>query len=393
MPLPTDDLIVWASSDVNLPNLAGPNKVKPIDDLILKGWDFKQKPAADEFNYVLNNLGMHVSYLEESKTYTFSGDVTGIATSTGSEDVTFNVSVTDNSHNHISANISDATSLNTPNMVVRRDINGDVAVRYVVGGLTGNALTATTLETPRTINGTSFNGGSNITTSSWGTSRTLTLAGDVSGSVSMNGGSDVTITTSVADNSHNHTSANISDATPANNSNTVVKRDANGGISIGDLTVNKLSNTSTIIFPSANDPGFIKHIETPSDTGKLQFSVSDNISTDDLFEFGNTEGGAFTPTFTITSSGVATGSNGQLHSVSVLTGTISHGGTIPLPSGYSESQCRWMVSPCSLGVKNDNTLDLLTCTAYADRSVSCSMSGSDTGTILGSANYIIIGYK
>ena len=64
MPLPTDDLIVWASSDVNLPNLAGPNKVKPIDDLILKGWDFKQKPAADEFNYILNNLGEWVEYLK-----------------------------------------------------------------------------------------------------------------------------------------------------------------------------------------------------------------------------------------------------------------------------------------------------------------------------------------
>lgn len=293
MPLPTDDLIVWASSDVNLPNLAGPNKVKPIDDLILKGWDFKQKPAADEFNYVLNNLGMHVSYLEESKTYTFSGDVTGTATSTGSEDVTFNVSVTDNSHNHTSANISDATSLNTPNMVVRRDSNGDVAVRYVVGGLTGNALTATTLETPRTINGTSFNGGSNITTSSWGTSRTLTLAGAVTGSVSIDGSGNVTLNTSV-------------------------------------------SSTS---------------------------------------------------------------------GVSILTGTISHGGTIPLPSGYSEGQCRWMVS-----MNNDNpsntawdwqegvSLDHIHsyCSANGTRVVTCyrtvlNETGSQTHN--GTANYIIIGVK
>lgn len=177
MPLPTDDLIVWASSDVNLPNLAGPNKVKPIDDLILKGWDFKQKPAADEFNYVLNNLGMHVSYLEESKTYTFSGDVTGTVTSTGSDDVTFNVSVTDNSHNHISANISDATNLNTPNMVVRRDANGDMAANYIRaelyfdGDLQGNADTATKWQTPRTLTATGgatgtvtgIDGSSNIT--------------------------------------------------------------------------------------------------------------------------------------------------------------------------------------------------------------------------------------
>lgn len=39
------------------------------------------------------------------------------------------------------------------------------------GTLTGNASTATTLQTGRTINGTTFNGSANITTSYWGTSR------------------------------------------------------------------------------------------------------------------------------------------------------------------------------------------------------------------------------
>jgi len=44
-----------------------------------------------------------------------------------------------------------------------------------VGALTGNASTATTLATGRTINGTSFNGSANITTSSWGTARVITI--------------------------------------------------------------------------------------------------------------------------------------------------------------------------------------------------------------------------
>ena len=39
----------------------------------------------------------------------------------------------------------------------------------------GNANTATTLKTARTINGTSFNGSANITTANWGTARTLTI--------------------------------------------------------------------------------------------------------------------------------------------------------------------------------------------------------------------------
>ena len=41
------------------------------------------------------------------------------------------------------------------------------------GSLSGNATTATTLQTSRTINGTSFNGSANITTSYWGTTRTI----------------------------------------------------------------------------------------------------------------------------------------------------------------------------------------------------------------------------
>ena len=55
------------------------------------------------------------------------------------------------------------------------------------GDVTGNATTATALATARTI----------------------ALAGDVTGSVSFNGSSNVTITATVADDSHNHTISNI----------------------------------------------------------------------------------------------------------------------------------------------------------------------------------------
>lgn len=44
------------------------------------------------------------------------------------------------------------------------------------GSCTGNALTATTLQTARSINGTSFNGSQAITTAKWGTARTITIA-------------------------------------------------------------------------------------------------------------------------------------------------------------------------------------------------------------------------
>lgn len=62
------------------------------------------------------------------------------------------------------------------------------------GTLTGNASTATTLQTGRAINGTTFNGSANITTSYWGTTRTFYI-NDPSGahynSYSVNGSGNV----------------------------------------------------------------------------------------------------------------------------------------------------------------------------------------------------------
>jgi hypothetical protein len=69
----------------------------------------------------------------------------------------------------------DATSANTASKVVARDASGNFSAGTISATLTGNAGTATTLQTARTINGTSFNGSANITTANWGTARTLTI--------------------------------------------------------------------------------------------------------------------------------------------------------------------------------------------------------------------------
>ena len=63
--------------------------------------------------------------------------------------------------------------------------------------LTGNASTATTLQTSRKINGTNFNGSADITTDKWGTARNINIS-DATGSntganVSVNGGNNVTL--------------------------------------------------------------------------------------------------------------------------------------------------------------------------------------------------------
>lgn len=93
------------------------------------------------------------------------------------------------------------------------------------GALSGNATTATTLQTARTINGTSFNGGKNITTANWGTARTITIgstgksvngSGNVSWSLSEIGAAAANHTHSgYAASSHNHSAANITSGTLA----------------------------------------------------------------------------------------------------------------------------------------------------------------------------------
>ncbi len=61
----------------------------------------------------------------------------------------------------------------------------------------GNAGSATKLQNSRNINGTSFNGTGDITTSKWGTARKIDLNGAISGSVNMDGSKDVTINTTL----------------------------------------------------------------------------------------------------------------------------------------------------------------------------------------------------
>lgn len=79
---------------------------------------------------------------------------------------------------------------------VTTSVNGSASVNLklpatIKAALTGNANTATALQTARTINGTSFNGSANIVTSYWGTARNIKI-GKVTKSV--NGSANVEFT-------------------------------------------------------------------------------------------------------------------------------------------------------------------------------------------------------
>ena len=92
--------------------------------------------------------------------------------------------------------------------------------------------------------------------------------------------------------------------------------------------------------------------------------------------------------------------------VAVITGTIAHGGTLPLPSGYTAAQCKWMVS-----LNNDNPAaeywDInengshghyrIECWANSNRVVTAravkNWQLSSPVITNGTANYIVIGVK
>jgi len=87
----------------------------------------------------------------------------------------------------VSNSATTATNANTASAIVARDASGNFSAGTITAALNGNASTASTLQTARTIG----------------------LSGDVSGSASFNGSANVTITATVADDSHNHVISNV----------------------------------------------------------------------------------------------------------------------------------------------------------------------------------------
>ena len=240
MAQPTNPLIVWASDDVILPTAQRPNKSLPSESLIQTGWDLSQKPAADEWNYLLNNNGQYIKWLIEEKINEF---------------------------------LKKSENLN------------DLA----------NKATA-------------------------------------------------------------RTNLDVFSKSEVNNKNILSGAGLTGG---GDLSIDRtisMSTPSTVGAGSSNST-----ISGMSSTHSHALDVTGNVA--------------------------------------VLTGTITHGGTIPLPSGYTEAQCKWMVSTNSqvTALSTDGSDDRTYIRCFTTgRVVSCYMSNKNAPEVVkesGVANYIIIGVK
>jgi hypothetical protein len=206
---------------------------------------------------------------------------------------------------------------------VTADLTGDVTGN-VTGAVTGNASTATALQTARNIGGVSFDGTASInlpgvnttgnqdttgnaaTATAWETGRTISLTGDVTGSVTgVDGTGNATIATTIAANSvalstdttGNYVQSVASgnyitggaagsegaaltigvDATPNNTASKVVARDASGNFSAGTITAALSGNATTATSAAALTTA--RNIAlTGAVTGNANFDGSGNIS-------------------------------------------------------------------------------------------------------------------
>ena len=245
MARPKEEVVLWAAQDVTLPALAGPNKVLPISDLINKGWDMNQKPAADEFNYLLNNYAKWLVYLDEK-----SGGAT-----VGTPDID-----------------------RTPSTIPLRDPEGSIVAKKVKGENNGtcNYFDLTT----------NTNGFSRLAAYIEGSH--VGGFGKTNGTVDVWGWYGDTV-----------------------------------GIHYGACVGNSSSTSK------------FQDKKTIQLTGEVTARIESNFSSS-LVQI---------PT-TISSAGFA-------NHIKVLTGTIHHGSQIPIPSGYTSSQCSFMVS-----IANSNPSDI-----------------------------------
>jgi hypothetical protein len=147
----------------------------------------------DSRSIELGNSGVYKVYSDDYKpsadswstprtlTFTLSGDVAGTASMAvdggSNEALTLSVSVSDNSHSHSNSTI---TSLDASKLT--GTVNDDRLPSTITSSLTGNATSASKLQSPRTIS----------------------IGGDVTGSATFDGSSNIAISASVANDSHTH---------------------------------------------------------------------------------------------------------------------------------------------------------------------------------------------
>jgi hypothetical protein len=133
------------------------------------------------------------------------------------------------SHTAIDGSVSTvnaATNANTASTLVKRDGSGNFSAGTITAALTGNVTGNVTGDVTGNVTGnltgdvtgnvtgnvTGSSGsstGNAATASKWANARTITLSGDATGSVSIDGSANRTLSVSIDDDSHNHIIGNV----------------------------------------------------------------------------------------------------------------------------------------------------------------------------------------
>ena len=201
-----------------------------------------------------------------ARSITLAGDATGSVSIDGSANVTLTVAVADDSHNHDGRYYTETESDARFANVSGDTFTGTVTAPTFIGALSGNATSATSA-----VNATFATSAG--TASEWTTARSIILAGDATGSVSINGSANVTLTVAVVDNSHAHTIANVTGLQAALDS----KLALTGGTMSGSLTIGTIVGNA--VGSILNVTGNI--VATGDVTAYSDRSLKDNIVTID----------------------------------------------------------------------------------------------------------------
>ena len=234
----------------------------------------------------------------------------------------------------VSNSATTATSANTASAIVARDASGNFTAGTITAALTGNASTATTLQTARNINGVSFNGSADITvTAAAGTLTGTTLASNVTASSLTSVGTlaNLTVTNPITGSvtgSSGSTTGNAATATALQTARNINGVSFNG---TADITVTAAAGTLTgttlasgVTASSLTSVGTLSSLAVTGDltvdTSTLKVDSTNNrvgIGTATpgagyrlhIVDSGNTVG-TNTPLFLSSANGVATTSYG-----------------------------------------------------------------------------------
>lgn len=127
----------------------------------------------------------------------------------------------------VGAGYLSASTSDLPDTIAARDSSGNLYATNFVGNISGTSTTADKLTNSRTISligdvtgSVSFDGSANVTLDTTLAERTLTLTGDVTGSATLDSSTNITITASIQNDSHSHSNYITSDANDTVSANT-----------------------------------------------------------------------------------------------------------------------------------------------------------------------------